>query len=267
MNKNVDTLLIELTQKCNLNCQYCFYRDYGRKKEEITIEKLNNIISEYPNLKDIYLTGGECTLANDFLGIIKKASGQAKVTVFTNGILFANKDYLNEVDKYISKYIVTYDEYDDSYFCRDKIKETDAALKNIIEVSSQKLVVKICINRFNKDNLKNIIEYLISIGVVNLSLNVIHNIKNSDEHFEISKSELKEIFGLLDLYQNMFDANYYEKLKAFFIEERKDLVKYCRAGNTFLYYNCLGNCFYCPAEYTEKKDCMNKECICLFEMF
>ena len=62
---NCESLLIEITQKCNLNCLYCFYRDYGRIENEISKNDITNILNKYNSVDNIYLTGGECTIAKE----------------------------------------------------------------------------------------------------------------------------------------------------------------------------------------------------------
>ena len=42
-------LLIEVNQTCNINCTYCFYRDYGRVKNFLNIEDIKKILEICPN--------------------------------------------------------------------------------------------------------------------------------------------------------------------------------------------------------------------------
>ena len=52
--------VIHLTEKCNLNCTYCFYRDYGRVSNSLSIENIEEMLEKCPNVDEFFLTGGEC---------------------------------------------------------------------------------------------------------------------------------------------------------------------------------------------------------------
>ena len=264
---NCESLLIEVTQKCNLDCLYCFYRDYGRNLNEISEKDIKIILNKYNQIDNIYLTGGECTIAKDFMSIIKICSKKAPTTIFTNGVALAETDFLNRIDKYISNYIITYDDNNDNYPCRKMIKKTDIAIKNILNISPYKLIVKVCINKFNYGNLENIFKYLEKIGVKRVSINLIHNIKTSDNDFELGKDELKNIFNILDSFSKILYVNYYEDIKKYYLDNIDNLTVKCKAGNSFFFYDCVGNIHSCPSNCNKSKTCLSKECTSLYEMF
>lgn len=264
---NCESLLIEITQKCNLNCLYCFYRDYGRAENEISKETLLNILNKYYHIDNIYLTGGECTLAKDFLEIIKICSEKAHVTIFTNGVTLYDDTFFKEVNKYVSNYIITFDEFNVDYPCRKLIKKTDLVIKKILANSPNKLVVKVCINKFNIENLTNIFDYLKQIGVKKVSVNFVHNIKNNAIEFELNEIEKRKVFSILDSYESIRYINYYDLIRDFYLNKKNSLVSKCKAGTLFYYYDCNGNLHDCPAECNKLKTCLSKECTSLYEMF
>ena len=262
-----ESLLIELTQKCNLNCLYCFYRDYGRIENEISKNDIINILQKYKHIDNIYLTGGECTLAIDFLDIIKICSEKAPVTIFTNGVSLSETEFLDKVDKYVSNYIITYDEFNDDYPCRKLINKTNTAIKKILLISPEKLIVKVCINKYNYKNLDNIFSYLKEIGVRKVSINFIHNIEKSENQFELDLNELKGVFDILDSYDSIRYINYYDDIKNFYLNKEHNLSNRCKAGKSFFFYDCKGNLHNCPANCNNLKTCLSKECTSLYEMF
>lgn len=60
---------LHLTQRCNLNCLYCYNKNNLGKNEEISTEQWKMIISELKNRGFDYIvfTGGEVTLRNDYI--------------------------------------------------------------------------------------------------------------------------------------------------------------------------------------------------------
>lgn len=263
-----DAILFELNQTCNLNCEYCFYRDYGRSNDNLLPIQLKKILNQYDSICNIYFTGGECTINPYFEELLSIAEKKAPVTIFTNGITLNDEVFSKKIDKYISNYIITFDDYDRNYFCRKKINDTLTAIKNIAQRSSEKLIVKICVNKYNIYHFEDIIKYLKRVGVKKISINFVHNIKTNTNNFEINQDEKKKVFEILDLYKEVRYIKYYEEIKAYMLSNIKNnLIKNCKAGKNFFFYDCKGNKYCCPADYKVNRNCISKECISLFEMF
>ncbi len=78
---------IELTMRCNLNCQMCF-RD-REQKGELALGEIKKIISHLPDeIEEIHLIGGEVFLRNDIIDILDYLKeNKYHVRVHTNGTL------------------------------------------------------------------------------------------------------------------------------------------------------------------------------------
>jgi len=93
---------IVLTNRCNLNCWYCFF--YAKKGESIyepSLDDIRNMLRRMKNQRPIganaiQFTGGEPTLRDDLIKIIKiaKEEGYDHVQFNTNGIEFARNPEL-----------------------------------------------------------------------------------------------------------------------------------------------------------------------------
>lgn len=100
--KNIDTLHIELTDKCNLSCNYCYQRYLGQsdlpnsnsfKKSEFDIIKNSSINS-------VNFTGGEPTLCGTELFTLAKVFSESgkNIVVTTNGLKrIASLEYINTI--------------------------------------------------------------------------------------------------------------------------------------------------------------------------
>lgn len=77
----------DMTSRCNFNCSFCYIRDNSITREvcfKETVETIDCLVSE--GLFEVYLSGGECLLLDDFIKIYRyfKEKG-VFITVFTNG--------------------------------------------------------------------------------------------------------------------------------------------------------------------------------------
>ncbi len=111
--ENFTTVFIESNQLCNLNCEFCFYRDYGRMKQQLSLNFLKPIIEKFSNLEKFFITGGECTLNEDIIHIVEYLSSKGEVYIFTNGYLL-DKDFTKyiELESKIYKCYLTVHECD-----------------------------------------------------------------------------------------------------------------------------------------------------------
>ena len=113
-------MAIELTDCCDINCQFCCnIKNYEKKKKVLSAQGLNTLLSTYKNLEfeGIGFTGGECTLYPhwDLLkDIVTKKN--IKYSLITNG--YWAKDFLTTYTKLkelknsnLISMTVSYDDY------------------------------------------------------------------------------------------------------------------------------------------------------------
>lgn len=265
---NVKTLLVETNKSCNLKCDYCFYNDYGRNNSEISLENIDEIISDFDNLEMIYLTGGEVTLLRDFTNVVDRLFQEnIKVGVFSNGTVLDSYSFneLEEVYSKIQKLFISYDSFDPDYLYRQNQELALSAIKKIVNINPDKLIVKIGVNRISLDNFNETVAFLEKMGVNHLSVNLIHNINSSSEDFELNRQEMESLFNSIHQKGYLFDQKYISKLEDFFLYIDNSKLD-CPAGKSFGFIDGDNRFMPCPADY-QKADCLSKECICLWEMF
>lgn len=97
---------LTLTNKCNLNCRYCYQDSHPRinTKKELKKDDWIKIIKELNKLKveKINIVGGEPFLSRelfDILDYISRINKNIKIKIFTNGILL-NPDKIKKLRKY-----------------------------------------------------------------------------------------------------------------------------------------------------------------------
>ena len=88
--KNIPlSVFIELTRSCNLNCYYCYQKQYPQTKE-LPLSKWKKILKELADSGSLYVTfsGGEPFLRDDLHDIVTCARGlDFAVSIITNGFL------------------------------------------------------------------------------------------------------------------------------------------------------------------------------------
>ncbi len=89
--RQVNSLRLSVTQKCNLNCSYC-HRE-GQEESEIEmspgeIYKIFSIAAEL-GVKKVKITGGEPLIRDDIVEVVEKIkkAGASEISLITNGAL------------------------------------------------------------------------------------------------------------------------------------------------------------------------------------
>ena len=95
-------LVIDVTNKCNLSCSYCFQSIRNVRPSELSLAQLSGILDEASDLGvfEINLCGGEPFIHKDILKIIDLVKTRFGVSIVTNGTLINEHiaDYLAESD-------------------------------------------------------------------------------------------------------------------------------------------------------------------------
>lgn len=94
--------MIDIINKCNLNCIHCYNRTSVDYSEMMSLEQIDLIISKsLPyGLERVYLTGGEPLLHPDLINILSYLARKYKsieIGITTNGLLLTEK-LLNEIN-------------------------------------------------------------------------------------------------------------------------------------------------------------------------
>lgn len=263
-NENFTTLLIELNQTCNLNCDFCFYRDYGRKENYLELNDLKSIIKKFPNLNNFFITGGECTLHKDILQIVDYLGNKGSVSIFTNGYL---------IDKDINKYLKLEKIINKCYLTIHECDYGEIIYRDVYDfLDREKTIIKININRYNFDNITNVLDMYISKGFYLFSFNYIHNIFSSRKDYAVSFGNLDSLIIKLEKYKKYIDL---ENMKMQ-LNLKKGVcnrnIGLC--GKKFIYLNCSGIIYNCPSAMNEDIYCTCEnckmpmaECVSLLEIF
>ena len=268
--KKCKKILIEVNQTCNLNCTYCFYRDYGRTTKSLTINNINELLEKCPIADEFYLTGGECFTSPIIEEIIAKLTQRGKVIAFTNGVMLNKYDEsrLTNVVNNVERFIISFDSFDfDNYFCRKELSQTINTIKRILEIDSNKLEVKVCITKFNYKYIEEVFKQLVNMGVKYLSVNFVFDIHNSEVKHEIRDiSTLKTIFDVIYNYSDYFNVDYIDVLYDLYINGNINDKFPCLADQKYYYLNSTNQYLICPGNCKKLgkrgnwKECFSKEC-------
>ena len=86
----VETIYLEITNQCNLNCRTCYNRSgLNRERKEITAEQLKEIIEQFIpyGLNRVIFSGGEPSLHSDFHSVLDLVDQYPQLSfgIVTNG--------------------------------------------------------------------------------------------------------------------------------------------------------------------------------------
>ena len=85
--KNIDTIHIELTDMCNLNCNYCYHMYYKNKSVNVNSTYMSQLDAiKNSDISSINITGGEPTLEDKLYDLADIFVKCKNIAVTTNGI-------------------------------------------------------------------------------------------------------------------------------------------------------------------------------------
>jgi radical SAM protein with 4Fe4S-binding SPASM domain len=203
---------IILTDKCNLNCIYC-YGDYSIKKNKFfPYEKIEPIFQDLKKngAKAIELTGGEPLLHPDFLKICNLGIKYFnEITILSNGVLFSDEiiDFINMNLNIVSIQIsIDGCTEETNNLIRKKANSWAKTLKSIERLSKigAKLKVVYMLTYENKNEYLDACELMVNIGVHDFSISMPESIgRGADLKFPdqtpISNRETDYSRGFTDL--------------------------------------------------------------------
>ena len=186
MKLNLSHIAFELTDKCNLNCRYCYniWKIPGAERKSFnsykkSIEALKNIFSQ-ADIKNVALTGGETFMAERLMEIALFCRMEGKsVTIISNGSLGKVSDYKSLIGMGVTLFempIHSADPQIHDYITQVKgswQKSVDS-LKAIKDMGGYSVPV-IVLTKYNAEMIGDTFDYIHSLGLNRIMLNRYNN--------------------------------------------------------------------------------------------
>ena len=236
-NGYLETLVLQLTYKCNLQCKHCF-NDKDDMCSEMTFEQAKKAIDEAYELgiTTVGITGGECTVAKDFLKIAKYVrEKRLSLNILTNAVNFYDNENLFEefASIYpswlkISLYSMNPEIHDFITGQKGSFEKTVSVIKKFVGRG-----ISVDINHLsfmiNKDSYPDVKKFGNEIGCnVNYSTFYVCNHNNSNENLRITDDELVKKFLNKDYPYSVYDEKF---AKREFVQEPRTA---CRAAQVVI---------------------------------
>jgi hypothetical protein len=127
-----DHVLVEVTDRCNLECPHCYHLP-DNKIKDIALESIISRIKTYPKqLTKIVLAGAEASLRRDLDQLVSNIDRLGLFPIIlTNGIKFADEDFVSRLKKNgTENFVVNFGLNHSSYLGNKSIR--DKQLKGIV---------------------------------------------------------------------------------------------------------------------------------------
>lgn len=212
-HRNIAMILIETTQKCNLECKYCYNRKQyiGEDLEFEIIKKVIDDLVENNYRPCISLSGGEYLVRADFEEILKYLDNKVDISIITNGILLTNK-IINILERYnIDNIQISLDGLSDIENSLRSINSSQI-LKNITLLLNSKfknnISIRTTVHKLNYQNIIPLFDY-VTDNKIEIRLGYLDFVKenNYTNSYILDKDEILAFVNLLNNYNLLNKTN------------------------------------------------------------
>lgn len=266
-------LQIEIQQNCSLSCSHCSSaRSSSINRKKYLKNDLKKFLSLFKNTTQIYLTGGEPLLQPDLLslmGDIQYNNSNIKIGLFTSGILIYKNCFSSisptlaqEYFKaglescYVSIYHSDSSLHEKITQIPNSLKHTISSIKNLKSMGIE-IKVHLVLNRYNINNISQIIDFFIDIGVSEVRLlrlvrtgNAKKNWKEVGVDYEVQNRIIEEIFQKKEKYKVKVTFSGFPSMTPCRPED--DAIK-CQAATKLFYITYSGDIYPCACTMNVSK--------------
>lgn len=165
---NLKIAYVHLTQRCNLNCKYCYDKKNINKWSELNIQKWFTIIDKLKNagIEKLVFTGGEPLLYKNIENIIDYAHKKRfYIELLSNGTLL---DKNTVILKYINSAIISLDSlYASTNELTRRHSKNYSVLEQLKELPNEyksKITIRSVITKENVDTISETRQYIKDLG-------------------------------------------------------------------------------------------------------
>jgi radical SAM protein with 4Fe4S-binding SPASM domain len=256
MAKTIDAVYLKITNKCNLNCIYCYQQFDSKSCKDGDIRYYDKILKDYISEDNIYkfIFGGEPLLDSCIMNLEHLFTNtQDKMIIFTNGC-FSERIrilLLNNVEK-IKHLIITIDGPEDIHNMRRKSiygNTYNMVIENLKYLINNKIPFAIQIN-IDCDNVgfvSTLIDRLfISFGssILTITLNKVLHTEKSITELELLKLYVNLVHKYPQLSINV-NSSVYRNLSSI-ITNNGFIGNRCGVGKTLIFDFSNSSIYTCP---------------------
>lgn len=263
--KRLSKLTVICTYACNLNCQYCFYKDrqdeyqytQGMLQPEVLIETIHGLLEEYPEgIETIVFFGGEPLLNFEAIKKVvpqiielykEKNVAPADFGIITNGTIM-NQEIIDFLNEYKVILTVSIDGTKEIHNEMRKFKLGNGSYEQIVENIHRlrekrefALYVEMTLNKkhilaYKPNEAIKWLKEIEQMGFDGIELGVVDHSKSDIAITEADKEIFKQMYSEMQeyLFENMFHENGMKCLSSIRILKRMQSKEYsivpCGAG-------------------------------------
>ncbi len=245
-------LQIQLTDRCNLRCEFC-YNSLEHKFNELSYEEIVDLLHQAREIGTHYvcLTGGEPTLHPDFFKIARKVRELGfALEMITNGTLLTEEHYalFKELKTHyiaVSLHGLNQSSHERLTHTADSFRKTKAAIERMIELGLP-VELRVPITRYNFHELDELIFYAEALGInYRFDCNITYR-EDGDPTGAIPRLEASDIGDVYKKKWQLWLASNPGKTISSSLDEI-DQGNLCSAGHTMCYIDSVGRVHPCPS--------------------
>ncbi len=257
--QNLQTVAFEITELCNLFCDYCLRNANGLSHEYVTVDKfhgrLRNITRQFPDLNLVALTGGEPFLHPDIVSLAELARGYARsVCITTNATTWDSSNLFNLAQIGNLQLILSLDGHRANI--HDRIRGANGAFDRLLQFVSClqthdiPFLFNMTVNELNVHCIHNTVSLAADLGARDISIALVKPYGRG-QTFVASKDFLitviRQIKSAKDRYQkSKFKVVFMDPLACVFNPLWTENIG-CGAFNRSIHIQCNGKILICTS--------------------
>jgi len=172
MNKQILNGWIQITNRCNLNCKYC-YMNANKDRTDMDLDKFYHVVNEFKtlNIQNVMLSGGEPCLNLNFLQMIEYLYLQGfHVGLVTNGTILTD-DLLSSLKKNKVNVQVSIDSINyDTYLQSRGVDKINQVIDNIRQISQSTIDLSLSstLNNITINDLESVVSFALENQIYTL---------------------------------------------------------------------------------------------------
>jgi uncharacterized radical SAM superfamily Fe-S cluster-containing enzyme len=167
IRKKIRSITLNITNRCNSNCNMCFVKE-SLPYEELTTKEIKIILSKIGKNKQVILFGGEPTLRKDLFEIIDLIKKSDNIPIiYTNGLKLADNNYIKKLkESGVNKIHFSFDGFRENIYeelrgSRKQFYIKLKALKNLEKYNFKVILASIIASGINEDEVSKLLKFSI----------------------------------------------------------------------------------------------------------